>query len=87
MDQLRKFGRTIEMLSDPSVQRINTSTEMSEWWEHEIERSRQHVPPVKGDQKDAVVSSPETNANAQLGGDGAAAGDQWAGKLPGRGGT
>lgn len=37
--KIRKFTRTLEMLSEPSVQRIGVSDDMRDWWANEIDRA------------------------------------------------
>ncbi|BEI84380.1 hypothetical protein CcaverHIS002_0409840 [Cutaneotrichosporon cavernicola] len=37
--QIRKFRRTLEMLSQPSTQRIGLSQDMRDWWANEVERA------------------------------------------------
>jgi hypothetical protein len=38
--QIRKFSRTLEMLSEPSVQRIGVGQDMHDWWANEVERAK-----------------------------------------------
>ncbi|TXT13702.1 hypothetical protein VHUM_01069 [Vanrija humicola] len=37
--QIRKFGRTLEMLSEPSVRHIGVSSDMEHWWANEVARA------------------------------------------------
>ncbi|KLT40310.1 hypothetical protein CC85DRAFT_330019 [Cutaneotrichosporon oleaginosum] len=37
--QIRRFRRTLEMLSEPSTQRIGLSDDMRYWWANEVERA------------------------------------------------
>lgn len=66
------------MLSDPSVQRISTTPEMSEWWNNEVQRVKSRTV------EHAPIKESETTG---LGGEGERSGDQWAGKMPGHRGT
>jgi len=72
------------MLSDPSVQSIRTSGEMEDWWEGVVAQSQ-----VRSDGAGAGARDPppDVEQGRRVGGDSAQGVDQWAGQLPGRGGT
>jgi hypothetical protein len=76
--------RTLEMLSEPSVQRISVSSEMEEWWQNEVSRVN----------SSKAGSSSEASREMKLGekdvtqrGDSAKDEAQWGHTLPGHGGT
>ncbi|WRT69103.1 uncharacterized protein IL334_006087 [Kwoniella shivajii] len=90
--QLRKMSRTLEMLSEPSTQRISISPEWKDWWNDEIDKTRTR--PVstsssitsssvkrgneaKEEKKEEIVKKDDEGRDR----------DQWAGTLPGHGGT
>ena len=86
MLQLRKVGRTIEMLGEPSVQRISVGSEVEEWWAEELARKRaQAVQTGRGDVDGREGGAGEGNVTQR--GDGVREGDQWRATLPGHGGT
>ncbi|ALO68983.1 hypothetical protein CNF02085 [Cryptococcus deneoformans JEC21] len=74
--QLRKMSKTLEMLSDASVQRISVSNEMEAWWAEEVSRARGRDVDKKKE-KDQVK---KTNTQGRDR-------DQFGGRLPGHGGT
>ncbi|KIR52566.1 hypothetical protein I315_04810 [Cryptococcus gattii Ru294] len=74
--QLRKMSKTLEMLSEPSVQKISVSEEMEAWWAKEVSRVRSRD--VKKEKENDQVT--QTNAQGQEI-------YQFEGRLPGHGGT
>ncbi|OXC69629.1 hypothetical protein AYX13_01798 [Cryptococcus neoformans] len=74
--QLRKMSKTLEMLSDASVQRISVSDEMEAWWAKEVSRARDRNVEEKKE-KDQVKKTNNQGRDR----------DQFGGKLPGHGGT
>ncbi|WVQ63864.1 uncharacterized protein L199_002020 [Kwoniella botswanensis] len=90
--QLRKMSRTLEMLSEPSTQRISISPEWQQWWDDEVRRSRSRPSSSAGSaSRTGLEQAPGGGVKAkeqvlkkeQSGRDR----DQWGGKLPGHGGT
>ncbi|KAL7421298.1 hypothetical protein Q5752_004183 [Cryptotrichosporon argae] len=87
--QLRRMARTIEMLSEPSVQRINVSADMAAWWAGEVARVRAGAGAGAGagesvgSEQGAGAHEGHHTASHSDGRDGS----QWGGKLPGHGGT
>ncbi|WWD21240.1 hypothetical protein CI109_105724 [Kwoniella shandongensis] len=81
--QLRRMSRTLEMLSDPSVQRISVSNEMRSWWDGEIAKGSTATSgstigsEKESDDRDQITKKDEQGRDR----------DQWAGKMPGHGGT
>ena len=66
------MDRTLEMLEDRSVQRINVTTGMRDWWSEQIpRRSTQQSQEESATRRDDSVQS----------------GSQWGSTLPGHGGT
>nr|XP_019049629.1 hypothetical protein I302_00047 [Kwoniella bestiolae CBS 10118]OCF28559.1 hypothetical protein I302_00047 [Kwoniella bestiolae CBS 10118] len=89
--QLRKMSRTLEMLSEPSTQRISISPEWQQWWNEEVRRTKSRDTGGTSQSKTSLDQAPGGGVKAkeqvvkkeQSGGDR----DQWGGKLPGHGGT
>ncbi|ORX39344.1 hypothetical protein BD324DRAFT_679817 [Kockovaella imperatae] len=77
--QLRKMNRTIEMLEEPSVHRINVSPEMREWWQQRLS------PEVSFARSQASSSDHRPSATDR--GDSSQGDAQWGHTLPGHGGT
>ncbi|QPK66954.1 hypothetical protein CNBG_9695 [Cryptococcus deuterogattii R265] len=74
--QLRKMSKTLEMLSEPSVQKISVSEEMEAWWAKEVSKVRSRD--VKKEKENDQVK--QKNAQGQES-------SQFGGRLPGHGGT
>lgn len=70
------MSKTLEMLSEPSVQKISVSEEMEAWWAKEVSRVRSRD--VKKEKENDQVT--QTNAQGQEI-------YQFEGRLPGHGGT
>lgn len=70
------MSKTLEMLSEPSVQKISVSEEMEAWWAKEVSRVRSRD--VKKEKGNDRVK--QTNAQGQES-------YQFGGRLPGHGGT
>lgn len=97
---MRKMTRTIEMLSENSVRRVGTTSEMEDWWTGEVERSRSSDKEAKrrkeGDGEQAGQAESSGRRSEEKGHDGKSVADrgdsdlgtqQWGGALPGHGGT
>ncbi|KAK4687696.1 succinate dehydrogenase assembly factor 1, partial [Tremellales sp. Uapishka_1] len=97
--QLRRFGKTLEMLQDTSVQRISVSPEMEEWWRDQVRERRgkggmegsgtsKGEGLEEGKREEETVEEPQgkEKGNAQSGEE-AEGKSQWGGTLPGPGGT
>ncbi|WWC91176.1 uncharacterized protein L201_006117 [Kwoniella dendrophila CBS 6074] len=96
--QLRKMSRTLEMLSEPSTQRISISPEWQNWWQEEISQSRSRTSNSPSNRatenKTSLDQAPGGATSEQVvkqqvlkKEDGGRDRDQWGGKLPGHGGT
>ena len=82
--QLRRMTKTLEMLSEPSVQRISVSAEMQEWWQSEVDRVNKNRPKSHEQALDGMKAG-EKDVSAR--GDSAKDEAQWGNTLPGHGGT
>jgi hypothetical protein len=76
--------KTLEMLSEPSVQRISVSSEMEEWWRNEVSKANTAVGGGHS-QKLEQMKSGEKDVRER--GDGDKDEAQWGHTLPGHGGT
>ncbi|WVR09044.1 hypothetical protein IAU60_006104 [Kwoniella sp. DSM 27419] len=103
--QLRRMSRTLEMLSEPSTQRIGISQDWRQWWAEEVQKTKTRVALRASSSSSAEQPTQEPTSTSA----GETAGttepsekdreqvlkkdedgrdrDQWAGTLPGRGGT
>lgn len=70
------MSKTLEMLSEPSVQKISVSEEMEAWWAKEVSKVRSRD--VKKEKENDQVK--QENAQGQES-------SQFGGRLPGHGGT
>jgi hypothetical protein len=68
--------KTLEMLSEPSVQRISVSSEMEEWWRNEVSKVNSTAEKMKSGEKDVTERGDSEKDEAQ-----------WGHTLPGHGGT
>lgn len=76
--------KTLEMLSEPSVQRISVSAEMQEWWQSEVNRVNSNRP---GSHDEALEGLKAGEKDVRERGDSAKDEAQWGHTLPGHGGT
>jgi hypothetical protein len=76
--------RTLEMLSEPSVQRISVSSEMEDWWQNEVKRSGGRGASAHSESLGNMKSG-ERDVTER--GDSAKDEAQWGHTLPGHGGT
>lgn len=80
--------KTLEMLSEPSVQRISVSSEMQSWWQDEVARSTPGPSPSTGSShEEALKSMKSGEKDVRARGDSAHDEAQWGHTLPGHGGT
>lgn len=86
--------RTLEMLSEPSVQRISVSSEMEEWWQGEIAKRKQSQPNPEAGARSATSAHEAKLEELKAGekdvterGDSGKGDAQWGNTLPGHGGT
>jgi DUF4097 and DUF4098 domain-containing protein YvlB len=82
--QLRRMTKTLEMLAEPSVQRISVSSEMQEWWQSEVSRVNKNR---AGSHEEALEKMKAGEKDVTQRGDSAKDEAQWGNTLPGHGGT
>ena len=82
--QLRRMSKTLEMLSEPSVQRISVSEEMQQWWQDEINRVNTNRPTSHAEALQGMKSGEK---DVRERGDSDKDEAQWGHTLPGHGGT
>lgn len=76
--------KTLEMLSEPSVQRISVSEEMQEWWQSEVNRVNKNR---ACSHEEALEGMKAGEKDVTQRGDSATSEAQWGNTLPGHGGT
>nr|XP_018259214.1 uncharacterized protein I303_08142 [Kwoniella dejecticola CBS 10117]OBR81372.1 hypothetical protein I303_08142 [Kwoniella dejecticola CBS 10117] len=95
------MSRTLEMLSEPSTQRISISPEWKDWWAGEVQNARTRTKATSSPQSAASsesttsleqgpggeIDGEETKKQVTKKDEGGRDRDQWGGKLPGHGGT
>lgn len=82
--------KTLEMLGEPSVQRISVSSEMEQWWRDEVGRSastssRSSSSPPGHEAALETLKAGEKDVRER--GDSGTGEAQWGNTLPGHGGT
>jgi hypothetical protein len=75
--------KTLEMLSEPSVQRISVSSEMEEWWRNEVSKATTTI----GGHSDRLETMKSGEKDVRERGDSDKDEAQWGHTLPGHGGT
>jgi len=76
--------KTLEMLSEPSVQRISVSSEMEEWWRTEVTKANTGI---NEGQAQALEGMKSGEKDVRERGDSDKDEAQWGHTLPGHGGT
>lgn len=86
--------KTLEMLSEPSVQRISVGSEMQQWWQDEVARLRSSTSASTPSALDGATTHSDRLDELKAGekdvrerGDSAKDEAQWSHTLPGHGGT
>ena len=76
--------QTLEMLSEPSVQRISVSSEMEDWWRNEVSKANSST---NGGHAQALEGMKSGEKDVRERGDSDKDEAQWGHTLPGHGGT
>jgi hypothetical protein len=79
--------KTLEMLGEPSVQRISVSEEMEQWWRDEVSRSSSASTSSPTSHEAALKNLKAGEKDVRERGDSATGEAQWGNTLPGHGGT